>query len=243
MYNLNTQNWINETYTSTYQPNASVVLSSGAPYVYVNFASYYAPGCDTYPGNCAPGSFAIIFGAFVNQTDTPNGPYYLNMVDCLLTYGTVSITQTGGNTPAISEGSFVQNTSNVAMPSTIVPLRRIYAEDPQYSSQWDFTAGTGTGDMADSLYNSALATLLLTPKANSSGVEVANRIIGIFSMSTLMAFSRVPYASDLAVYTTTSKPIWVYDRAVLAILLLPLLAMLLGTFGRWRITGKDILVG
>jgi hypothetical protein len=137
----------------------------------------------------------------------------------------------------------VQNTSNVAMPSTIVPLRRIYTEDPQYSSQWDFTAGTGTGDMADSLYNSARATLLLTPKANSSGVEVANRIIGIFEMSTLMAFSRVPYASDLAVSTTTSKPIWVYDRAVLAILLLPLLAMLLGTFGRWRITGKDILVG
>jgi hypothetical protein len=92
MYNLNTQNWINETYTSTYQPNASVVLSSGAPYVYVNFSSYYAPGCDTYPRNCAPGSFVIIFGAFVNQTDTPNGPYYLNMVDCLLTYGTVSIT-------------------------------------------------------------------------------------------------------------------------------------------------------
>ena len=243
LLNHNIPNLIYETYTSTYQPNASVLLSSGSPYTYANFTSYYAPGCDTYPGNCAPGSFAIIFGAFVNQTDTLNGPYYLNTVDCLLTFGTASVTQAGSAAPVINEGSFVQNTSSVNMPSTIVPLRRIYTEDPQFSSQWSFSAATGTGDESDTLYSSALATLLLTPKANSSGVEVAERIIRIFEMSTLMAFSREPYASDLAVSTTTSRPIYVYNRPVLTILLLPLVATLLGMFGRWKITGNDIFVG
>ncbi|KFY20525.1 hypothetical protein V491_03650 [Pseudogymnoascus sp. VKM F-3775] len=243
MYNSDLPNLINETYTSTYQPNALVALSSGAPYTYANFTSYYAPGCETVAGNCAPGSFAIIFGAFVNQTDVPNGPYYLNTVDCILAFGTASITQTGGNEPVSREGSFVQNMSSIYRPGTIGALSRIYTKDPQYTLQWNFNAATGMGDGADSLYNSALATLLSMPKAKSSGIHVARSIVRIFEMSTLMAFSRVPYASGLAVSTTTSPPVHVYDRLVLAILLLPLVATLLGTLGRWRITGKDIFVG
>lgn len=236
----------NETYTSTYQPNASVILTFST---YANFTSYYAPGCDAYDLSCAPG-FAIIFGAFVNQSDTPlNGSYYLNIVDCLLTFGTAYITQTGRNTPVIREGSFVANTSSVNMPEAIIPLCRIYTEEPQSTSQWNFVAesnvcaGFCATPYGDSLYVSALATLLLTPNANSTAVDVANRIVRIFEMSTLMAFSRVPYASDLTVSTTTSAQVYVYDKPVLAILLLPLVATLLGTFGRWRITGKDIFIG
>ena len=62
-------------------------------------------------------------------------------------------------------------------------------------------------------------------------------------MSTLLAFSRSPYSSDLIITRSSSIPIYVYDRWVLAILLLPLIATILGTWGRWRITGQDIFVG
>jgi hypothetical protein len=126
---------------------------------------------------------------------------------------------------------------------SIGPLHRIYTEENAFRSPYNFGAATGTGDGADSIYQNAVATLLLHPKANSSGEDVAFRIENIFGMSTLLAFSRSPYSSDLVITRSSSKPIYVYDRRVLAILLLPLMATVFGTWGRWRITGEDIFVG
>jgi hypothetical protein len=58
-----------------------------------------------------------------------------------------------------------------------------------------------------------------------------------------MAFSRSPYTSSLTIVTTDSLPVYVYDARVLAILLVPFLATVLGTWGRWRVTGNDVFVG
>ncbi|OAL42792.1 hypothetical protein IQ07DRAFT_668749 [Pyrenochaeta sp. DS3sAY3a] len=245
MFNANLPQWINETHFSSLDPNASVVLSSGSPYIYTNFTSWSAPGCETgtLDPSCGPGTFAIIFGAFVNNTDNLNGPCYLNTIDCLLTFGTVSVTQNGGNTPTLDSSSFAQNASSVGIPSTIVSLHRIYIEDPYYTSQYAFSGGTGTGDGSDSLFNYPLASLLLGPKADSSGEQVADRIEKIFEMTTLMAFAKAPRAADLAITTTSSTPVYVYKRAVLAVLLLPFVAAVLGMWGRCKIRGKDVCVG
>jgi hypothetical protein len=236
-------NVINETYTSSYNPDINVVLRSGSPYVYVNFTGGWPAGCESVGATCRPGEFSVIFGAFINATDTINGPWYLNTVDCLLTIGTVRIHQEGGNSPTIEAASFQQNTTADAPMGSISPLHRIYTDENAFRSPYTFEAATGTGDGADSIYQNAVATLLLHPKANSSGEDVALRMKNIFEMSTLLAFSRSPYSSDLVITRSSSNPIYVYDRRVLAILLLPLIATILGTWGRWRITGNDIFVG
>jgi hypothetical protein len=236
-------NAISETYASSYNPDINVALVSGSPYVYANFTGGYPAGCEFIGTTCPPGEFSVIFGAFINATDTVSGPWYLNTVDCLLTVGTVWITQEGGNSPTIEAASFRQNTTTTASWGNISPLHRIYTEDNAYRSPYTFEAATGTGDGSDSIYQNAVATLLLHPKANSSGEDVASRIEKIFETSTLLAFSRSPYSSSLAITRSSSTPIYVYDRWVLAILLLPLIATILGTWGRWRITGQDIFVG
>lgn len=240
LYQLNLPQWTNETYYSTLDPNVNVILSEGSPYTYANFTSSYPPDCAE---SCAEGEFAIIFGAFVNNTDNPDGPYYLNTVDCLLTYGTVSITQRGGTTPTLDENSFQMNTTGGYLPSIIAPLRRIYCEEPYYSSQYAFAGSSGTGDGTDSLFGNPFGMLLLSAKADSSGDEVASRIENIFQMATLMAFSRSPYSSDLTITTVATTPVYDYDKRVLAVLIMPFLATLFGLYGRCRVTGKDIFVG
>jgi hypothetical protein len=235
----------NETYSSSINPDASVVFSSGSPYIYANFTSWPSPSCEMSTPNpfCTPGTFAVIFGAFVNNTNDPRGPFYLNTIDCLLTFGTVNVVQKGGNTPTLNRSSFAQNASSVNIPNIIVPLHRIYVEAPYYTSQYAFLGATGTGDGADSLFENPLATLLLKPKANSSAEQVADRIEKIFEMATLMAFAKAPGAADLTITTTGSTVVYVYERSVLAILLIPLVATVLGMWGRSKITGNDVFVG
>lgn len=236
-------NVITETYTSSYNSDINVILMSGSPYVYVNFTGGWPAGCESVGNTCGPGEFSVIFGAFINATDTVNGPWYLNTVDCLLTVGTVRISQEGGNSPIIEAASFQQNMTVDASLGNVSVLHRIYTEENAFRSPYNFGAATGTGDGADTIYQNPVATLLLHPKANSSGEDVALRVENIFEMSTLLAFSRSPYSSDLIITRSSSKPIYVYDWRVLAILFLPLMATILGICGRWRITGNDIFVG
>lgn len=143
----------NETYTSTPNPAINVVLTRGSPFTYSNFTTWYVKGCNE---NLCPGQFAVIFGAFVNGTETTD-QMYINIVDCLLTYGTVEITQNGAAAPVLSAGSFQQNTTSGGMPGAIFELRRIYTDSYERSPYY-FTGLSGTGDMADSLYDSPLGT-------------------------------------------------------------------------------------
>ena len=135
----------------------------------------------------------------------------------------------------------MQNTST-QIDSSIIPLHRSNTSKHSRSPYY-FTAITGSEDTADALYDSPIATLLLGPKATTSSVQILLSVEAIFDTATLMAFSRSPYASSLEITTTASLPVYVYDSRVLAILLVPFLATVLGTWGRWRVAVKDVLVG
>lgn len=222
---------------SDLNPDICTGVGGSSPYSYANFSSGFPANCSE---GCPAGDFATIFGTFTNGTDTLEGPWYQNTVDCSLSYGTVPIRQTGENAPVLHRYLFEK--SNNELDSSVVPLRRIYTDSYQ-RSPYTFSASHGAGDRADSLYNSAVATMLLREKARSSAEEVARRIEDVFDMATLLAFSRAPNASDLTI--TTREPItrYVYDKRVLAILLVPFIATILGTWGRWSVEGTEQVIG
>lgn len=85
--------------------------------------------------------------------------------------------------------------------------------------------------------------MLLNPQANSSADEVGQRIESIFDTATLMAFVRSPDSVNVTITTTNNTPVYIFDLKVLIILPVPLLATVLGTFGRWRMAGNDIYIG
>ncbi|KAG7411033.1 hypothetical protein ACKAV7_010789 [Fusarium commune] len=213
------------------------VIGGSSPYTYANFSSGFPADCGE---TCPTGDFAVIFGTFTNGTDTLKGPWYHNIVDCSLSYGTVRVQQIGKGSPVLHRSEFEKSDS--VLDSSAVPLRRIYT-DSYERSPYTFGASSGTGDGADSLYNSAVATLLLREKAHSSAEEVARRIEDIFDMATLLAFSRAPNASDLSITTREPFTRYVYDERVLAILLVPFLATILGTWGRWKVEGTGQVIG
>ncbi|KAF4437107.1 hypothetical protein F53441_13131 [Fusarium austroafricanum] len=213
------------------------VIGGSGPYIYANFSSGFPADCGE---TCPVGDFAVIFGTFANGTDSLKGPWYHNTVDCSLSYGTVRVQQIGNNSPVLHRSDFEKSDS--VLDSSAVPLRRIYTDSYQ-RSPYTFSAGSGTGDGSDSLYNSAVATLLLREKAHSSAEQVARRIEDIFDMATLLAFSRAPNASDLSITTREPFTRYVYDERVLAILLVPFLATILGTWGRWKVGGTEQVIG
>ncbi|KAK7222391.1 hypothetical protein V2G26_010394 [Clonostachys chloroleuca] len=233
----------NETYTSGYNPGITVILSQGSPYTYANFTSWFTKRCgeNVNPRPCL-GDFAVIFGAFINLKPSATGGPIVNTIDCLLTYGSLSITQTGTGTPTIIPGSYTEATSEGPYDSSLSPIKRIYTESFDRSPYY-FTAKSGTGDTTDTLYNSAIGTLLISPKGNSSDKDVGDRIEAIFDTATLMAFTRVPGAANVTITTTTSGPIYVYHPLVLLILLIPFFATVLGTYRRLRIEGNSLCPG
>ncbi|KAH7142138.1 hypothetical protein EDB81DRAFT_869889 [Dactylonectria macrodidyma] len=224
---------------SSLNPDICTLLVGGSPYTYANFTSGPPLGCDAE--SCPPGDWSVIFGAFINATDTLNGPRYMNIVGCALSYGTVTIRQVGEVAPLILESSFEMNQDSEFI-SSVRPLRRIYTSD-YGNSPYTFSASSGTGDGADSLYNSPVATLLLRAKANSTAIAVADRIADILELATVLAFSRTPHASDLKITTSVSTPQYAYDRHVLAVLLVPFIATILGTWGRWKVEGQEKIAG
>ena len=223
-----------ENYSSSYNPQVYVTLTTGSDDVYASFTTG-PQSCETRSSPCPPGSFAIIFGAFVNTSS------YLNTVDCLLTLGAINITQSDNNAPALVPNSFVQSTIS-GIDGRIIELYRMYTESP-VSSPYNFSGAAGIPDGGDTLYVSPLGTLLISPKANSSGQQVAERIESIWEQATLLAFARSPQSANATLVSTTTTSVYVYDQLVLLILLMPLLAIIFGALGRCRIEGQDIFVG
>uniref|UniRef100_A0A8H7N664 Uncharacterized protein n=1 Tax=Bionectria ochroleuca TaxID=29856 RepID=A0A8H7N664_BIOOC len=233
----------NETYTSDYNPGITVILTRGSPYTYANFTSWFTKSCgESVNVNQCLGEFAVIFGAFVNLMPSATGGPIVNTIDCLLTYGSLNITQTGTGTPAIMSGSYTETTSAGPNDSSISSIKRIYTDSFDRSPYY-FTAKSGTGDTTDTLYNSPVGTLLISPKGNSSDKEVGDRVEAIFNTATLMAFTRVPGAANVTITTTTSGPIYVYHPLVLLILLIPFFATVLGTYRRLRVEGNSLCPG
>ncbi|RKK68114.1 hypothetical protein BFJ69_g13909 [Fusarium oxysporum] len=61
-------------------------------------------------------------------------------------------------------------------------------------------------------------------------------------MATPLAFSRAPNTSDLSITTREPFTRYVYHERVFAILLVPFLATILGTRGRWKVEGTEQVI-
>ncbi|KAL3420928.1 hypothetical protein PVAG01_07373 [Phlyctema vagabunda] len=230
-----------QSFCSVIDPTLCTSLVTGSPSTVVNFTSGEAPACKTVDQPCL-GEFAIIFGAYVlfpaSGADTNHD---INTVDCTLSIGNVTVVQNGQSTPTLDRNSFVKSEYSSTTYGEIVPLRRIYTESPRESSPFAFT-GSETPDGANNLFNTAVGTLLLGALVDADAFAVASRIESAFEMATLFSFSRSPSSSDVDfTYQIANELIYVYDKKVLLILLAPLLATLLGCWGRWWIGGREVI--
>lgn len=228
-------------YCSTRNPVVCVSLAAGSPSINANFTGG-VPACRSglTTENC-PGEFVTIFGAYMMNPYNSSSLYShdLNTVDCSITFGNVAIRQNGTAPPTLERSSFVKSKDN--LPGQLSTMRRIYTEDNAASSPYTFT-GSSTPDSSNNLFKSALGTLLLSTTSQVDASIVASRIESAFDMSTLFAFSRSPTSSTLNfAFESANKARYTYDKKVLFILLIPLLATLLGCWGRGWVGGIEVI--
>ena len=231
-------------FCSSINPSVCAVLVSSSPYTYANFTGGFPGDCQSDTRPCAGGAWATIFGVWINAPGEIDVPHDFNMVDCEITLGTADIAQTGDNAPRLQRNTFTPAIGDVeTSDSEIIALHRIYTEDNARQSPFTFGAvAVGTG--ANTLFESAVGTLLLGgSNVTSSADDVARRIEAAYEMGTLLAFGRAPSASDLSFRQEVPQSVYDYDARVLIILLVPLLATILGLWGRLSVGGDDVVIG
>ena len=246
---LGTQSFLSTTKAelcSDINPDVCVTLVKSDPATFAAFTTGYPRHCDGYGQQC-PGRWATLFGAWVNAVDAPyNATLPINIVDCSLTFGNVSIEGTGGRSPTIKPSSFVLSSMNYNdLPAGAYEWRRIYTEQPNTYSPYSFSGVAGGAAGADTLYNNTLGLLLLNyaDAKGSTALEVASQIEANFEYGTLFAFSREPHAAHLIITSETNVAMWHYNAKVLAILVVPLLATLLVMWRRWSVGDDEIVIG
>ena len=230
----------NTTSCSMYNDQVCVSLVSADVWTLANFTSGQTEFCEINPLalNCS-GQWAIIYGTWVDNVGRENVTDIgsLNTVDCVLSYGNITIIQNGSTSPTLSRTSFSENTV-VTDPG---PLQRVYTVNTE-TSPYTF-AGFAGGDGFNTLLYDPIGTFLLDytlyNDTNSTASAVARRIENNFDAATLSAFVRAPAAADITIVTTTGRQVWSYDRAVLLILLVPLLAIILVILGNHNPEGKE----
>ena len=99
--------------------------------------------------------------------------------------------------------------------------------------------GTGFND----IYTSPVASGLLGDDASNSAEHVARQIERNFDWATLAAFSKGVNASDVTTTRTTVTRVYVYDRRVLSILLIPVIATVMSAWGRLRVGSDEVVRG
>jgi hypothetical protein len=165
----------------------------------------------------------------------------------LLTIGTVKIFQNGTNAPILVPISIEESKIEPVNDTSQLQLRNIYESD---GSPYSFKLGSR------SLYQetldfplSVVGSLLLGPPrpmlthTTRDAYYVARQIEKNFEMASLFAFSRSPGSSNITIAIETTRSVYVYQKKVLAVLLLPLLATFLGTWGRWKVGNSKQIVG
>ncbi|KAM5345754.1 hypothetical protein ACJ41O_011615 [Fusarium nematophilum] len=232
-----------------------VELMSGSPAIYAAFASG-PPPCDAgtlsngCPSSGQDGLWARIYGVWVNSVEfgDSNSEHRINIVDCVLTYGNVTVRQNGTSPPVLDRSSFSRATSSrrsqfgyTDISGSVGSLNRIYAE--LGNSPYDFSAAAvGTG--SNTAYRQPMAYMLLGEDAIHGAERVARQIEDNFDMATLHAFARMPGSSEITYTIRRSEArVYVYDARVLLILLVPCVATVLGCWGRWKVAGEDVVVG
>jgi hypothetical protein len=97
--------------------------------------------------------------------------------------------------------------------------------------------GTGFND----IYTSPVASGLLGDDASNGAKHVARQIERNFDWATLAAFSKEVNASNVTTTRTTVTRVYVYDRRVLSILLIPVIAMVMSAWGRLRVGSDEVV--
>lgn len=228
---------------SRINPQLCLTLSKNNPATYANFTTALPPSCEDSLNPCV-GVWSTIFGVWVNVLDpSQDTKLPINVVDCTLSYGNVTISQNGSSTPQLDRSSFVQSTHLLAeYGSAPMFWRRIYNDWPTIQSPYTF-AGAAGGVSSNSLYEATLGLFLINYAAGDSAQTVASRIEANFDMGTLFAFARAPGAASVTLRTDTRAPVWVYNKKVLAILVVPLLATLLSLWGRCAVGDDETVIG
>lgn len=238
-------------YCSELVPSLCANLTCGAPSVFANFVASRDKSCFAAEGGSIPsgcgtvaGAWGTVFGVWVGGADLGMGDTsIINTVDCEILYGNVSITQTGSQSPLLDRDSFERSEyllSDYAEP--ISNVRTFTWADNVKNNAFSFTlrvVGTGWND----LYLNTIAYGLLGYDAVNSAESTARRIEGAFDFATLGAFARTPSASDMVVTLQSDTRMYVYNKLVLLILLVPLIATIAGTWGRWMVGSDDDVLG
>jgi hypothetical protein len=236
--------WVTN-YCSDIMPSMCVNLTCGGPSTFANFKTSTDADCES-DSSCvsSPGAWAVIFGAWVGGIEGDNGNKdIINTVSCLVEYGNVTITQAGATTPSLDRSSFRRSENMLdSYASSISNVRTFIWGELARRTPYFFTlrlVGTGSND----LYTQPFASGLLGDDAGNSADAVAQQIEENFDWVTMSAFARQPNASDVVTTMREATRVYVYNRMVLLILLVPLLATLLGTWGRWAVGSDDDVLG
>ncbi|KAK0750260.1 hypothetical protein B0T18DRAFT_389712 [Schizothecium vesticola] len=238
-------------YCSTIVPSMCVNLTCGAPAVFANFRTGPDLSCalsseGSTPSQCntIPGTWATILGVWVGGMDLGIGDTKtINLVDCAIQYGNATLSQTGSSPPTLDRSSFMVSTHLLSEYSSPISGVRTFAwRENAARTPYYFTlryVGTGFND----IYASPVASGLLGDDASNSAEHVARQIERNFDWATLAAFSKGVNASDVTTTRTTVTRVYVYDRRVLSILLIPVIATVMSAWGRLRVGSDEVVRG
>ncbi|KAK0728934.1 hypothetical protein B0T21DRAFT_369979 [Apiosordaria backusii] len=193
------------------------------------------------------------FWVWVNNVELRYEPHprLINRVDCLLTHGMVTVIQNGTSPPTLDRSTFdlfhpksaefkSVNGSKYPGYAAVTDLRQIYTE--RHLSPYDFNLSGYFGP--NTLYQNPVAYYLLGEDSKNGAESVARQIEANFDMATLQAFSRGPNSSSLVFTYAETIPVYAYNPMVLLVLVVPLVATILGTWGRWRVGSiEDGVIG
>lgn len=200
--------------------------------------------------NKYPGNLATIFGAYdplwpEREIVYGNQPYAddvidYHIVDCVVMYGIVNVTQSGKSSPEI-----LRDTFKVVSDSEL--------EWPQYFFEaygagvgpWVFKGQRLNDEWSDEIFKFGLGTSLLgrTRVKIYLGDVVAERIEQAWDANNAFAFGRNSSAADITKTLETYRVKYVYNPKYLLCLIIPLFAIIAGGWNRWWINNGEVSLG
>lgn len=216
-------------------------------------------------------NISIILGAFLRNYKEPSiqelkdasykfdGEF--NVVDCLVRYGWVNVTQNGTNPGHVTRDSFqLAPRDQLYYPWAI---DWIYGYDPYLytdmdnsqrgilyegdrTSSWVFYQDddSGTAQSQDGIFRYPVgAALLGYNRSYPEAKMVARRIEGAWDSYNLLSFKTNHTVADKTTTAEHRRIVYNYDSKVLLYLLVPLIATLAGCWGRWWIGDEDVVFG
>ncbi|RPA76998.1 hypothetical protein BJ508DRAFT_417321 [Ascobolus immersus RN42] len=258
-FNEGIYNETSRTFTSALNPALSVILDNPVGNItYANFSTFssvvpidpmdFAFGRDTLDltSTVPIGTYGFIFGAYVPEKHTKQ----INIVDCQLRFGTISLQQKGWSPPALDRGSFIEATHHVKDEPYLNGTYKIYnfaTEDEKNRSPFTFSGTKSILAGVDDLIASSIGIGLLGPYGDAAltAEACAKRIEDAWDMATAMAWARVPGAAEeTVVRVDVFREKYRYDWRVLLYLLVPLLATVTGLARTgFRVGGKGEVLG